>query len=98
MQRTLQVMHHRQRTMSRSLLALRTLARQSLRSGRPTDFAEIGRLHARVEARDVLSVAAQVLRPGDRSAIADPLAADDDPLDRSRSGAECAATLAAQFR
>jgi hemerythrin-like domain-containing protein len=180
MQRTLEIMQHRQRAMSRSLLAIRSLARRSLRSGHPPDFAQIGRLvgylerfpqgrhqpaedqhllraverrepgaaravararrdhaaclgyfnrlssafarwrggqpsageelalmaddyvrfcrlHARIEARDVLSVAARVLHPADWSAIADALAAVNDPLDSSRSGVECTAALGAAF-
>ena len=44
MQRTLEILNHRQRAMSRSLLALRTLSRRSLRSGYPPDFAAMGRL------------------------------------------------------
>jgi hemerythrin-like domain-containing protein len=180
MQRTLEIMKHRQRAMSRSLLAIRTMARVSLRSGQPPDFGQLGRLvaylerfaqgrhqpaeeqhlfralarrepaasrsiarakrdhaaclgyfnrlnsaftrwrggqpaaggelalmaddyarfchlHARIEARDVLSVANRALQAGDWSAIAEALAAANDPLDRCRTGAECAAALRAAF-
>lgn len=177
MQRTLDMMHGRQRAMSSALLAVRMITRKSLRSGRPPDFAQLKRLlgyverfpnklhqpaeeqhlfraierrepgaaraivrarrdhaaclgyfnrlndalvrwnagqgsaggevslmaddyvrfcrlHARIEARDVMSVAARVLQPGDWSAIATAFAAANDPLAVSRSRAECAAALA----
>lgn len=180
MQRTLETMQHRQKAMSRSLLAIRTIARNDVRSSQPPDFAQLGRLvaylerfsqgrhqpaeerhlfraieqrepaaaraiarakrdhaaclgyfnrltnaferwrggqpsagdevavmaddyarfcrlHARIEARDVLSVAVRALHAGDWSTIADALAAANDPLDRSRTGAECAAALRAAF-
>ena len=177
MQSVIDMMRDRQRAMSSTLLAVRTIARKSLRSGRPPDFVQLKRLvgylerfpnklhqpaeeqhlfraierrepgaaraiarakrdhaaclgyfnrlnnalgrwiggqgsaggevalladdyvrfcrlHARIEARDVMSVANRVLQPGDWSAIAAAFAAANDPLVRSRSRADCAAALA----
>jgi len=61
------------------------------------DYARFCRLHARIETRDVLSVAARALQAGDWSRIAEALAAANDPLDRSRTSDECAAALRAAF-
>lgn len=177
MQRTLEMMRNRQRAMSSTLLAIRTIARRSLKAGTPPDFAALRRLvaylerysqgqhqpaeerhlfralearepaakrglhrarrdhaaclgylnrlseatarwargdsracnevalfaddyarfcrlHGRIEARDVLSLAARALTPADWSAVAAGLAAAKDPLAGSRSRADCAAALA----
>lgn len=178
MQRTLEMMRDRQRAMSSTLLAIRTIARRSLEAGTPPDFAALRRLvtylerysqaqhqpaeerhlfrtlearepaaakrslhrarrdhaaclgylnrlseaaarwqrgdsrarsevalfaddyvrfcrlHGRIEARDVLSLAAKALTPADWSAVAAGLAAAKDPLAGSRSRADCAAALA----
>jgi hemerythrin-like domain-containing protein len=177
MQRTLEMMRGRQRAMSSTLLAIRTIARRSLKAGTPPDFVQLRRLityverypqklhqpaeeqhlfsrlerrepatkralhrarrdhaaclgyfnrlsdalgrwqrgeekaggevalfaddyvrfcrlHARLEARDVLSAAAKALTSADWSAVATAFAAARDPLDSSRSRADCAAALA----
>jgi hemerythrin-like domain-containing protein len=57
------------------------------------DYVRFARLHARIEARDVLSVALKVLSEQDWQAIEKAYGALDDPLARSRSRAECAAAL-----
>lgn len=176
MQRAIEIMHDRQRAMSSALLAMRTIARRSLRAGTPPDFAQLrrllryierfpqglhqpteerhlfqailrrdagaergvrrakrdhaaclgyldrlrtalvywevgdpkagsqvalladdyvrfARLHARIEARDVLSVALKVLTESDWAAIEKAYGAVDDPLARSTSRADCAAAL-----
>jgi hemerythrin-like domain-containing protein len=176
MQRAIEIMHDRQRAMSSTLLAVRTIARRSLKAGTPPDFSQLRRLvayherfpqrrhhpaeeehlfravlrrdpgaeraikrakrdhaacagyverlrtalaywergdpkagsevalqaddyarfcrlHARIETRDVLSVAVKVLSDQDWLAIERAYAATDDPLARSRSRAECAAAL-----
>jgi hemerythrin-like domain-containing protein len=176
MQRAIEIMHDRQRAMSSTLLAVRTIARRSLKAGTPPDFAQLRRLvsyherfpqkshqpaeeahlfraiqrrdptveraikrakrdhaacggyverlrsalgywekgdpkagpevalqaddyarfcrlHARIEARDILSVALKVLSEQDWRAIEKAFTAIDDPLARSRSRAECAAAL-----
>ena len=176
MQRVIDMMRHRQRAMSSTLLAVRTISQRSLRSSKPPDFDQLRRLvayverfpqklhqpaeeqhlfraverrepgaaravarakrdhaaclgyfnrlnnalgrwiggqgsaggevalmaddyvrfcclHARIEARDVMSVAARVLQPGDWNAIAQAYAAANDPLDDSRSRNACAAAL-----
>jgi hemerythrin-like domain-containing protein len=49
MQRVLDMMRHRQRAMSSTLLAVRTIARRSLRSGAPPDFDQLRRLVAYVD-------------------------------------------------
>jgi hemerythrin-like domain-containing protein len=59
------------------------------------DYARFCRLHGRIEARDVLSVATKVLQPDDWRAIEQAYAAANDPLDRSRSRQDCAAALQA---
>ena len=51
------------------------------------------RLHARIEARDVLSVAVKALSEQDWRAIEQAYAAVDDPLARSEDRADCAAAL-----
>jgi hemerythrin-like domain-containing protein len=177
MQRTLDMMRDRQRAMSSTLLAIRTIARRSLKAGTPPDFTPLRRLlaylerhsqaqhqpaeerhlfralearepaakrglhrarrdhaaclgylnrlseamgrwergdqkaggevaifaddyvrfcrlHGRIEARDVLPLAARALTPADWSAVAAGLAAAKDPLAGSRSRADCAAALA----
>lgn len=177
MQRTLEMMRKRQRAMSSTLLAVRTIARRSLRTGTPPDFDQLRRLvayverfpqklhqpaeeqhlfralerrahaasraiarakrdhaactgylyrlndalgrwaggqasaggevalmaddyvrfcrlHSRIEARDVLSMAIKVLEPNEWRAIGQAFAATKDPLDSSRSHSECAAALA----
>jgi hemerythrin-like domain-containing protein len=176
MQRTLEMMRNRQRAMSSTLLAVRTIARRSLRSGIPPDFNQLRRLvayverfpqklhqpaeeqhlfralerraptasraiarakrdhaacmgylyrlnnalgrwvggqasaggavalmaddyvrfcrlHNRIEARDVLSMAIQVLQPDDWRTIGQAYATTKDPLDSSTSRSECAAAL-----
>lgn len=176
MQRVIEIMHDRQRAMSSTLLAVRTIARRNLKAGTPPDFAQLRRLvayherfpqkthqpaeeehlfravlrrdagaeraikrakrdhaacagyverlrtalgywekgdpkagpevalqaddyarfcrlHARIEARDILSVALKVLSEQDWLAVERAFAATDDPLARSRSRAECAAAL-----
>jgi len=178
MQYALEMMQKRRRAMSRTLLAVRTIARRSLRSGRPPDFdqlrrlvaylerfpqkihqpaeerhlfaaierrtadagraiarakrdhaacqgyqhrlhdalrrwiggqtaaggevalmaddyARFCRLHGRIEARDVLSVAVKVLDPEDWRAIEQAYAVAGDPLAGSKSRADCAAALRA---
>jgi hemerythrin-like domain-containing protein len=57
------------------------------------DYVRFCRLHGRIEARDVLSVAAQVLQPDDWRTIAQAYAATNDPLDASKSHADCAMAL-----
>jgi hypothetical protein len=57
------------------------------------DYVRFARLHARIEARDVLSVALKVLSEQDWQAIEKAYGALADPLARSRSRAECAAAL-----
>lgn len=59
------------------------------------DYVRFCRLHARIEARDVLSVAAKVLTARDWRTIGDGFAATDDPVARSRRRADCAAALRA---
>jgi hemerythrin-like domain-containing protein len=59
------------------------------------DYARFARLHARIEARDVLSVALKVLPEQDWRTIEQAYGAIDDPLARSRSRADCAAALRA---
>lgn len=176
MERTLEMMRDRQRAMSSTLLAIRTLARRSVKSGAAPDFKQLRRLltyvdrfpqklhqpaeeqhlfralerrdpgatralhrarrdhaaclgylnrlstalsrwehgdpkvgaevalfaddyvrfcrlHARIEARDVLSAAAKALTPADWTAITQAFAAAKDPLAGSRSRADCAAAL-----
>lgn len=178
MQRAIEIMHDRQRAMSSTLLAMRTIARRNLKAGTSPDFAQLrrllryierfpqrlqqpaeekhlfqavlqrdpgaeravrrakrdhaacqgyldrlraalaywekgdpaagpqvalladdyarfARLHARIEARDVLSVALKVLSEQDWLAIEKAYGAIDDPLARSRSRADCAAALRA---
>jgi len=178
MQRAIEIMHDRQRAMSSTLLAMRTIARRSLKAGTPPDFTQLRRLlhyverfpqrlhqpaeekhlfqavlrrdagaeravkrakrdhatclgyldrlrtalaywekgdpmagpqvavladdyarfcrlHARIEARDVLSVALKVLSEQDWRAIEQAYDAIDDPLARSRSRTDCAAALRA---
>jgi len=178
MQRAIDIMHDRQRAMSSTLLAMRTIARRSLKAGTPPDFAQLRRLlrylerfpqglhqpleekhlfpavlrrdpgaeravkrakrdhaacvgyldrlrtalaywqkgdpaagpqvavladdyarfcrlHARIESRDVLSVARKVLSEQDWRAIEQAYGAVDDPLARSRSRADCTAALLA---
>jgi len=176
MQPALETMRRRQRAMSSTLLAIRTIARKSLRTGTNPDFTQLGRLtgylerfpeklhqpaeeqhlfraierrepaaaraiarakrdhstcrgylhrvrdaldrwtagqaaaggelaiyaddyarfchlHARIEARDVLSVAAKVLTPADWTAVERAYAQANDPLERSTSRRECEAAL-----
>jgi hemerythrin-like domain-containing protein len=176
MQYAVEIMRNRQRAMSSALLAIRTIARRSLRSGAPPDFdqlrrlvaylerfpqkihqpaeerhlfaaierrtttvgraiarakrdhaacqgyqhrlhdalrrwtggqaaagpevalmaddyARFCRLHGRIEARDVLSVAVKVLEPEDWWSIEQAYAVAGDPLAGSKSRAECAAAL-----
>jgi hypothetical protein len=50
-------------------------------------------LHARIEARDVLSVAAKVLTPADWIAVRRAYAQANDPLERSTSRSDCEAAL-----
>ena len=57
------------------------------------DYARFCHLHARIEARDVLSVAASVLTPADWLAVERAYAQIDDPLERSTSRSECEAAL-----
>lgn len=57
------------------------------------DYARFCHLHARIEARDVLSVAAKVLTPADWIAIERAYAEANDPLERSTSRRECEAAL-----
>jgi hemerythrin-like domain-containing protein len=49
MQRTIEIMHDCQRAMSSTLLAVRTIARRSLKAGTPPDFAQLPRLVRYVE-------------------------------------------------
>ncbi len=176
MQRAIETMHDRQRAMSSTLLAVRTIARRAVKAGTPPDFAQLrrlvryverfpqklhqpaeekyllaavlrrdaaaeravkrakrdhatclgyldrlrtalgywekgdpsagaqvalladdfvrfARLHARLESRDVLSVARNVLTDQDWRAIRQAYDAVDDPLARSRSRADCTAAL-----
>lgn len=176
MQRAIEIMHDRQRAMTSALLALRTIARTSLKAGTPPDFAQLrrlfryverfpqklhqpaeekhlflavmrrdpsaeravkrarrdhatclgyldrlraalayweqgdpkagpqvavladdyvrfARLHARIETRDVLSVALKALSDQDWCAIEQAYDAVDDPLARSRTRADCTAAL-----
>jgi hemerythrin-like domain-containing protein len=178
MQRAIEIMHDRQRAMSSTLLAMRTIARRSLKADTPPDFAQLrrllryieqfpqklhqpaeekhlfpailrrdagaeravkrarrdhaacqgyldrlraaftywengdpkagpqvavladdyarfARLHARIEARDLLSVALKVLAEKDWRAVEQAYGAVDDPLARSRSRTDCAAALRA---
>lgn len=59
------------------------------------DYARFCRLHARIESRDVLSVALRVLPEQDWRAIEQAYGAVDDPLARSSSRADCTAALRA---
>jgi len=59
------------------------------------DYVRFCRLHDRIEARDVLSVAEKVLAPDDWRAIAQAYAVANDPLAGSKSRADCAAALRA---
>lgn len=178
MQRAIEMMHDRQRAMTSTLLAMRTIARKNLKAGTPPDFAQLrrlfryierfpqklhqpaeekhlfpvvlrrdagaeravkrarrdhatclgyldrlraalaywekgdpnagpqvavladdyvrfARLHARIETRDVLSVAVKVLTEQDWRTIEQAFGAVDDPLARSKSRADCAAALQA---
>lgn len=176
MQRAIEIMHDRQRAMTSTLLAMRTIARRNLKAGTPPDFAQLrrlfryverfpqkahqpaeekhlfpavlrrdagaeravkrakrdhatclgyldrlrtalsywekgdpaagpqvavladdfvrfSRLHARIEARDVLSIALKVLSEQDWRAIEQAYDAVDDPLARSKSRGDCTAAL-----
>lgn len=176
MQRAIEIMHDRQRAMTSTLLALRTIARKSLKASTPPDFAQLrrlfryverfpqklhqpaeekhlfpvllrrdpgadravkrarrdhatclgyldrlhaalayweqgdpkagpqvalladdymrfARLHARIEARDVLSAALTALSGQDWRAIEQAFGGVDDPLAQSKSRADCAAAL-----
>jgi hemerythrin-like domain-containing protein len=57
------------------------------------DYVRFCRLHGRIEARDVLSVAVKVLEPEDWRAIGQAYAVANDPLEGSRTRQECAAAL-----
>ena len=57
------------------------------------DYVRFCRLHSRIEARDVLSVAVQVLGPDDWRAIGQAYAAINDPLAGSKRRSDCAAAL-----
>jgi hemerythrin-like domain-containing protein len=57
------------------------------------DYARFCRLHARIEMRDVLTVAARVLTPADWTAIEQAYARDSDPLERATSRGDCEAAL-----
>lgn len=59
------------------------------------DYARFCRLHGRIEARDVLSVAMKVLEPDDWRPIEQAFAVAGDPLAGSKSRSECAAALRA---
>ena len=176
MQPALETMRRRRRAMSSTLLAIRTIARKSLRSGATPDFAQLNRLvgylerfpqrlhqpakeqhlfraiqqreptatraiarakrdhaacngylyrlrsaldrwiggqssaggelalyaddyarfchlHARIETRDVLSIAAKVLTPADWIAVERAYAQANDPLERSTGRSDCEAAL-----
>jgi hemerythrin-like domain-containing protein len=59
------------------------------------EYVRFCRLHARVEARDLLSVALKVLSDGDWQRIERAYAAANDPLAASKSRQECAQALSA---
>jgi hemerythrin-like domain-containing protein len=103
MQRTLEMMRNRQRAMSSTLLAVRTIAHRSLRTGTPPNFDQLRRLGAYVERfpqklhqpaeeqhlfRTLERRAAAASR-----AIGQAFADTKDPLDSSRSHSECEAAL-----
>lgn len=57
------------------------------------DYARFCHLHARIEARDVLSVAEKVLTLADWTAVEQAYAHANDPLDRSTGRSDCEAAL-----
>jgi hemerythrin-like domain-containing protein len=59
------------------------------------EYVRFCRLHARVEARDLLSVALKVLSDSEWQAIERAYAAANDPLAASKSRQECAQALSA---
>ena len=59
------------------------------------EYARFCRLHARVEARDLLSVALKVLSADEWLAVERVYAAASDPLEESKSRQECEAALCA---
>ena len=59
------------------------------------EYARFCRLHGRVEARDLVSVALKVLSDVEWQAIERAYAAANDPLDASRNRQECALALSA---
>ena len=57
------------------------------------DYARFSLLHARIEARGVLSVATRVLTPADWIAVERAYAQANDPLERSTGRSDCEAAL-----
>lgn len=57
------------------------------------DYVRFCRLHARIEERDLLSIATRVLTPDDWRAVELAFAGAGDPLDRSNGRNDCEAAL-----